>query len=98
MAMSLSIDAMEKVKDREQMAKECCWDVDALYASWEEWEEAMHALGHESQTPHWPQIEALKNTWQNSAEGLRQLLELSLSIDRGLSKLYAYAHLRHDED
>jgi len=98
MVMSLSIDALEKVKEREQIAKECCWDVDALYASWEEWEQEMRALGNESKVPHWPRIEALKDTWRESPEGLRQLLELSLAIDRGLSKLYAYAHLRHDED
>ncbi len=29
---------------------------------------------------------------------LKELIELCLSIERGLSKLYTYAHLRHDED
>ena len=98
MAMSLSMETIEKVKEREQVARESCWDVDSFYASWEEWENEMHALGNEAEVPHWPQLEALKSRWEENPKNLHQLLSLYLSIERGLSKLYTYAHLRHDED
>src|SRR5579862_1499713 len=98
MAVSLSIPNGGKVKDRNTVAKESCWDVDALYPSWDVWEEEIKTFCKETQSPHWPEINTYQQQWHQSASKLKELLELCLSIERRLLKLYTYAHLRHDED
>jgi oligoendopeptidase F len=98
MAISLSIPESDKTKERNELAKESCWDVEAFYPTWDAWEEELKEIGREGANPHWPEVQAFKDTWQESPTKLKELTELCLSFERGLSKLYTYAHLRHDED
>lgn len=98
MATLSSLPSEDVIKDRAHSAKEHCWDVEALYPSWEAWEGEMKRWGKEDLAPHWSELEPFRKTWQESPAALKKLLELYFSIERGLSKLYAYAHLRHDED
>src|SRR5580700_5426886 len=92
--MSLS----EKTQERIAISKQYCWNVEALYPSWEIWEEDLVQWGREKSTPHWPELIAFRQTFMQKPENLKALLELYCHIDRHLSKLYTYAHLRHDED
>ncbi len=98
MAISQSIPQSDRIKDRSQTPKQWCWDVDAMYSSWELWEQEFKSVGNESQSPRWPQIEELRKKWSQTPETFKQLIEFCLSLERNLSKLYTYAHLRHDED
>lgn len=98
MVVSLSIPESGKIKDRAALSKSFCWDVEAFYLSWDVWEEEMKTIGREGTTPHWPEVYAFRHTWHESPSMLKKLIELCLSIERGLAKLYTYAHLRHDED
>ncbi len=74
------------------------WNVEALYPSWEAWEEDLVKWGREDQKVHWPEIAPYRKTWKQSPEKLKEFIAYTCEIDRQLSKLYTYAHLRHDED
>lgn len=88
----------QKTPQREEIAKEDRWNVEAMYLSWELWEEGIKKWGREEQKLHWPELSPYRGQWSENAECFKELIELLLTIDRELSKLYTYAHLRHDED
>ena len=89
---------IEKTQERTAIAKKYHWNVEALYPSWEAWEEDLGNWGREQDVPHWPELIPFRKTWMLKTENLKELVELCCEIDRHLSKLYTYAHLRHDED
>lgn len=89
---------VQKNQERREVAQADMWNVEALYPSWDAWEEDMRLRGRESEQLHWPEIEAARSACRESPEKLKELLDLFLNFDRHLSKLYTYAHLRHDED
>lgn len=95
MTMAASI---EKTQERKNVAKEYHWNVEALYPSWEAWEQDLQKWGREDSSLHWPELISFRKTWKNSASNLKELIEWCCQVDRFLSKLYTYAHLRHDED
>ncbi len=88
----------EKTQNRSEINQQFHWDVEALYPSWQSWDEDLEKWGREKSNPHWPEVASLRTSWKQSPENLKTLIELCLNIDRHLSKLYTYAHLRHDED
>lgn len=98
MAISLSIPESDKTKERSALAREFCWDVEVFYPTWDAWEDELKEIGREGAHPHWPELQVFKDTWHTSPTSFKELIELTLSIERRLSKLYTYAHLRHDED
>ena len=89
---------VEMTKERTAIAPHYHWNVEALYPSWEAWQLDLDKWGRESSSPHWPELNVFRTTWSQSPENLKQFIELCCEIDRNLSKLYTYAHLRHDED
>ncbi|MGC1878647.1 MAG: oligoendopeptidase F [Rhabdochlamydiaceae bacterium] len=98
MTIAQSSMPTEKTQERAAIPKQCCWNTEALYPSWEIWEEDLDKWGREEKEPHWPELLSFRETWKQSPENLKGLIELCCEIDRHLSKLYTYAHLRHDED
>jgi oligoendopeptidase F len=88
----------EKTQERSAIAKEFQWNVETLYSSWEEWKLDLDKWGRGESDPHWPELVPFRKSWKEGPEHLKALIELSCEIDRNLSKLYTYAHLRHDED
>lgn len=88
----------DRTLERGEMDKAFHWNVENLYPSWESWAEDLNKWGRESNNPHWPELASFRQTWKQSPENLKALIELCCDIDRNLSKLYTYAHLRHDED
>jgi len=88
----------EKTQERTAIAPHYHWNVEALYSSWETWEQDLDKWGREKSSPHWPELNEFRTTWQKSPENLKALIEACLEIDRRLTQLYTYAHLRHDED
>lgn len=97
MAAHISIPEA-KTQERCAIAKQDQWNVEALYSSWQAWEEDLLKWGRESSSPHWPELNAFKESWKKSSEDLKKLIDICCEIDRQLSKLHTYAHLRHDED
>ncbi|MEN9343356.1 MAG: Oligoendopeptidase [Chlamydiota bacterium] len=90
--------AHAQTPNREQVAEENKWAVTSLYPSWEAWEADFSKWGREGAEMRWPELLAFKEGWKGSAEQLASLIKTYVDIDRNLSKLYTYAHLRHDED
>jgi oligoendopeptidase F len=87
------------MKTRQEVSLEDRWNVEALYANQEVWEKTIHHLIADfKQTPYWPALQAIQGTFEKGPEKVREGLDLMMSIDRQLTKLYTYAHLRHDED
>lgn len=87
------------MKNREEVPLENRWNVEALYPNQAAWEQAFKTFVPQPQaTPHWPALQAYQGTFGQDAKKVREALDLSMQIDRELTKLYTYAHLRHDED
>lgn len=86
------------LKERSEVASGDCWNLALLYPSLEEWQKDYEKISAQGHPPYWPELAAYKGRLGESAQTLRKALELFFSIDRHLAKLYAYAHLRHDEE
>ncbi len=79
------------MKTRTEISLDDKWNVEALYPSLESWEK-------EFNQSKWPQLIAFRGRLADSPAVMAQFLKDYFHIDQGLSKLYTYAHLRHDED
>lgn len=84
---------------REEVPLENRWNVEALYPNLKEWEKAFQSfIPSLQQKPLWPTISALQGTLKQGPAKVKEVLDLTMEIDRQLTKLYTYAHLKHDED
>lgn len=86
------------IVERSQVAEQDQWNVQALYPDFETWETEFLKANRQDQKPKWPEIAAYKGRLHEGPQVLKECLEKMLDISRNLSKLYTYAHLRHDED
>lgn len=85
------------VKSRQNVPLEDRWDVEALYPTPQAWEQDFHSFVPQ-QPPFWPSIASYQNTLHTGPEKVKETLDQLMEVDRHLSKLYTYAHLKHDED
>ena len=85
------------VIERHQVSQEDQWHVQALYPNLEAWASDFNALSQAQQNPEWP-VSTYKGRLHEGADRLKSCLDEIFSLSRHLSKLYTYAHLRHDED
>lgn len=85
-------------KVRSEVALEDRWNVESLYPSLSSWQKDFKAVGEVDKIPHWPQLLRYKGKLGKDAKTLKTAIETLFEISRKLSKLYIYAHLRHDED
>lgn len=86
------------VTERKDVPLEDRWNVEDFYPTFQAWEEAFEKGNRNGQSPRWPEIAAYKGKLGEGASTLKTALETIIKIDRELSSLYTYAHLRHDED
>lgn len=84
-------------KARKEIAKQDRWNIEALYANLDAWREDFNTIAA-SQSPRWPHLAKLQGTLEQNPGQVKKALDQLYEIDRHLSKLYTYAHLRHDED
>jgi len=85
-------------KERHEIPQEDRWNVETMYPSLEAWETKFQEIARPDAQPHWPELDPYRGHLGKSAKVLKAALDLVFSIDRQLSSLYTYAHLRHDED
>ncbi len=98
-AIATPIIEPKETPDRDKVALDDRWNVEALYPSFNQWEEDLQTWGRESQKkPRWPEVTNFKGQLARSENEIASLLKNIFNIERHLSKLYTYAHLRHDED
>lgn len=87
------------MKTREDVPVQDRWNVEALYPNQAIWENALQTfVANPQRAPHWPDLQTFQGTFTQGPEKVREALDLMMNIDRELTKLYTYAHLRHDED
>lgn len=84
------------IKERSEQKEKDCWDLRPLYASPVGWDQDYNFFIQE----HNPlkKLLSYKNRLKEGEKVCLECIELSLEIDRTLSKLYTYAHLKRDED
>lgn len=88
----------EKTKARQEISSNDKWNVEAIYPNLKAWEEEFKHICKPDQRPHWPELAKFKGRLGEGADVLLDLFNLSCSLDQGISRLYTYAHMRHDED
>lgn len=88
----------QNLAERQNVPENDQWNVNSLYPSLKEWEKDFARVMKEEKSPRFPEIAAYKGRLAESPETLKEALEISSNIARSLTKLYTYAHLRHDED
>ncbi len=87
------------VKSRDEVLQEDKWNVEALYPSFEQWEKDFESFQNQKQEDsYWPVLKKFKGTLNTGPRHVKTALDEMMDIDRKLTKLYTYAHLRHDED
>ena len=87
----------EAVKSREDLKKQDKWNVEALYSDPQAWSREFAELRGGGSAPRWPQMNAYKGKLSDP-DAAASFFELYFGLDRRLTKLYTYAHLRMDED
>jgi oligoendopeptidase F len=85
------------LKERQEVCKDDCWDLNPLYASFKDWESDYQTLVQEEGNPL-KKLSSYRHRLHEGALICCECLQLLMSIDRKLSKLYTYAHLKHHED
>lgn len=84
-------------KLRKDVAPQDKWNVEALYPSLEAWREEFEQIAPAT-SPRYPSMISKKGTLGGSPASLKAFLDDYLKLSEILSKLYTYAHLKHDED
>lgn len=85
-------------KKRLEVEKEDCWNVEALYKTPSDWEKAFKKASSFVSKPKFPAVALFRGKLKDSPKIFKQAFEEILNLSRELTKLYTYAHLRHDED
>src|ERR1700722_21010117 len=86
------------MKVRGDVALNDCWNLAPLYVNFSEWEKERKGTLKKEDRPKWPELASFKGTLGNGADTLKNLFVCYFAIERSLSKIYTYAHLKHDED
>lgn len=86
------------MKTRQEVPASDRWNVEALYRDLEDWKNGLKNLTPSIQTPFWPELTSYQGTLSMGSKRIKDFLLVLLKKERELSKLYTYAHLRHDED
>ena len=84
------------MKERCEIAEKDCWNLSPLYPSSAEWEKEYTLFVQDSNPLK--KLLSYKHRLQEGGEVCLACIKLFLEIDRTLSKLYTYAHLKHHED
>ncbi len=86
-------------KKRYEIPSSDRWNVEAMYPNQEAWENDLQLVLPASQTyPMWPDLAAFRGQLDKGAEVVKAAIEELIRMERKLTKLYVYAHLRQDEE
>lgn len=78
---------------RSEVPVELTWNLETIYATPEDWEQAFTWVNEEL-----PKLSAYQGTLGSSAQRLYDALQLDNTVSEALGKLYVYASMRSDED
>ncbi len=97
MSMDSPVSNLDPIKERKDVPLQDRWDVESLYATWEDWERDFVLKVRPSQKPHWPELLHYKMKLSDE-KLLKEFLDLYFLTDRQITKLYTFSHLKNDED
>jgi oligoendopeptidase F len=83
---------------RETVKAQDKWNTEALYPTMKSWETHLNSLKDSPKAPFWPKIASFQGRLHEGPKVVKEALTEILKVDRELSKLCTYAHLKHDED
>ena len=83
----------KELPNREEIDENYKWNLDDIYQNSDEWEKDYNKVEEII-----PQIEEYKGIVTESAEKLLELLKLLMEAEEIVSRLFAYAHMKKDED
>jgi oligoendopeptidase F len=83
----------KELPERSEIPVELTWGLEDIFETDESWQEEFKQLQEE-----FPKVEAYKGKLGESAEQLYNYFKLEDELSMRLGKLYAYAHMRYDED
>ncbi len=90
---------MTSPKLRAEVAEADKWCLTPLFSSDESWQAACTRLAPQpDQTPIWKELAECQGTLQLGSAQVLRVLHILFAIDRELSRLYTFAHLKHDEE
>lgn len=84
-------------KTRDEISGADQWNLDSMYINLEEWEKEFETCCSDVQ-PRWPELKSYQGRLHTDEKTLSSFLKKLISTERKLSKLFTYAHLRHDEE
>jgi oligoendopeptidase F len=84
---------MSSVSERSEIDAEYKWDLESIYATDDDWEDAYEAVAERVD-----ELQAYEGRTTDDAETLLEVLELRDEIMRDVSTVAAYARMRRDED
>jgi oligoendopeptidase F len=85
------------VKDRSEVSALDCWNTGAMYRDYSEWEKDLSKWSGSQTAPFYPTLDSSLYDLTKTQD-VKKLLDAYMEIDRHLTLIYTYAHLRHDED
>jgi oligoendopeptidase F len=86
------------IQTREQVPQSDCWNVEALYPSFADWEADYKKYFSAQKTPRWPELRQFQGQLSKGPQTVKECLEFLFTTQRTIEKLYTYAHLRNDEE
>lgn len=84
-------------KPRKDVLSQDKWDLNPLYPSLESWKEEFEIQAPKD-SPRYPELVSMKGTLNQGPSQLKKFLDVFFKKSEELSRLYTYAHLKHDED
>ena len=84
--------------DRNAVAQNDRWNIEALYPSFDAWQKELAAFIESEQPPHFTRFRQYESKLSESPEHLAEALTTAEEISRKLEKLHAYALLQKDVD
>lgn len=85
------------IRERQEVPQNERWNVEALYPALTDWKKEFDAAKGSEGPVRWPNLKAFEGKLKDPNQ-LAAFFEAFFRLDRTLSKLYTYAHLRLDED
>jgi len=93
----LEAGGWDMTRERQEVPSDERWNVEALYPAAAEWKKEFDSTKGNKTQPRWPNLKAYEGKLKDPAE-LAAFFDAFFKLDRTLSRLYTYAHLRQDED
>ena len=83
----------KELPKRNEIEEKFKWNLEDIYENNDEWEKDYNKVQELL-----PEIEKYKGKVTNSAKNLLELLNILMETQEIISRLYAYAHMKKDED